>query len=206
MIAESAQFFTALLTQESTYGLDVPPDQRRFTGIWTYNPQLVQESALITARMIGLPYQPPVQRDYARQSSFLAQIFANLMARRDEDTNRQVLLQHRDALLRSGLTSSETPMLLLDGQKHVLAASQSACQLLGAQNEVPVNQPLANVADGIFARHDPTSIEAPQVGLISTLDGRMLATHSRTLYNADGEEIGWVVSLHDAAPVPLSDQ
>lgn len=196
VLIDSPQFFTALLAKEMTYGLNLAKQDRRFEGMWTYNPATVSELVARLTHLLGREHEPAAQRDYAAQSRYLAQIYARLVQRQEQRAVEEALVQHRSALFQSGLAASETPLLLLDAAKVVIAASLSACEILGEDADTIIGKPLVECGDGIFTQRDPTQAEPPLMALLRVSDAGLLAANSSAIHNPQGQHIGWVVSLH----------
>ncbi|NJP05861.1 MAG: hypothetical protein HC837_09675 [Chloroflexaceae bacterium] len=205
LIVESPDFFTALLAQERTYDMNITQKERLFEGIWTYDASLVSQSAALSLDMLNQPYYAIAQRNYESQGRYMAQIFGNLMERnRSEqgDTTSRVMVAHRNALLSSGLASSETPMILLDTSKCVIAASDIACALLNTTLAEMIGQSISKVGDGLFAHRDPTRVAAPLMALLTLSETMLLSATSRSITDTDGQPIGWMVTLHHTTHRP----
>lgn len=196
LVVDSPGFFTALLAQESTPGLAVAPTDQCFEGIWTHDSHLVGQAVAMAAQLLGRSYAPVQRRNYEEQSQYLALISLRLMQRREQYAIERVLSQHRSAILQSVLASSETPLLLLDAQKIVIAASQSACTLLKERAAAIVGKPLRQCGNGLFVQRDPTHAGACQTTLLHVSNEELLGANSRPITDADGATIGWVITLH----------
>lgn len=196
LVVDSPEFFTALIAEEKTYDLDIPKEERLFEGIWTYNPERVGQAATMLAESLAIPYTPVAQHSYEAQSYHLAHIFARLMQQRERSVIDKVLVQHRQALFESGLASSETPLLLLDTDKTVIAASKTACAILGEDMAQIVGRPLRECGNGLFARRDPTRVFSDMMALLSVSGDDLLAATCKPIQDTRERLIGWVVHLH----------
>lgn len=194
LVVDSPQFFTALLAQESPPALDDPGRERRYRCVWSHDPQFVSQARLTTAQLLGLPNQPIIERNYEEQSRYLAQVFARMLKRREQQIIDRALAQHRNTMLQSGLAASETPLLVLDVHKTIIAASPPACDILGMERSQLLGQPL-DCCD-IFAQRDPTLVEPPLMALLNVGGHELLGANSKPITDPHGGTIGWVLTLH----------
>ncbi|NJK81863.1 MAG: hypothetical protein HC914_19180, partial [Chloroflexaceae bacterium] len=196
VVVDSPTFFTSLMTQEQTWGVDVPPGQRRFEGIWTYDSDIVSRAHLLISQLLGHFYEGVVERDYECQSKHLVQISNRLVRRQDQQASREVLSQHHSSLLRAGLSHIEVPMLILDHNQYVIAVTQAASALLHTAAEHMTGQPFHECANGMFANVQLSSTGAtPPVPLGEGNGSALLASVSNIL-DAGQHPMGWVVTLH----------
>lgn len=196
LVIDSPDFFTALLGREDVHRGNPAQLDEHFEGIWTHDSHLVTQAVWRASQILGVPYNPVVQRNYEEQSRYLARIFTGLMQRREQRRLEQALAQHRSAFLHSVLASSTTPLLLLDESKTIVAASQSACDILKEELSTIVGQPLHMCGDGLFARRDPTLAEPSLLALLNVSDDEVLAADSKPIRDDYHQIIGWVISLH----------
>ncbi|NJM06050.1 hypothetical protein HC891_07395 [Candidatus Gracilibacteria bacterium] len=190
LVVDSPQFFTALLTREETYGQDLPKGQRRFRGVWTYDQQLVGRAYLLISQVLGHQFRPTLDRDYEAQSKYLVQISNRLVQRQDRIDK---ILAH-STMMQQGLAQSETPLLILDVHQRVIAASDCAAKLLGSTPAALIEQPLADIADGLLA--ELTLLAEPTIIALGRPGQKFRAAAARAVLNGYGDPLGWVISLH----------
>ncbi len=190
LVVDTPNFFTALLTQEATYGQDLPKGQRRFQGVWTYDESLVARSYLLISQMLGQQFRPTLQRDYQCQNGYLVQISNRLVQRQDLIDKALT----RSILLEDGLNHSETPVLMLDVQQVVLVASKSLATLLNLSPESLVGQPLVSCAGGLFADVDLDNSGATSKASLTGPNNLLLHAEASAVLGKLGP-IGWLITL-----------
>jgi signal transduction histidine kinase len=195
LVIDSPQFFTALLTHETTYGQLVPKGQRHFQGVWTYDPGLVSSAYLVLSQILRQPYIPVGSHNYEQQSQYLVQISNRLAKRQDRQVAQQALDTQRSALLNAGLTQSDTPLLLVDTEEQVLATSYTASTLLNAPADTLVGHPLRQVANGILSSIELATEEQSPLTILQIADGATLAARSTAMGRPDHAD-GWLITLY----------
>jgi signal transduction histidine kinase len=190
LVVDTPDFFTALLTEEATYGQDMPKGQRRFRGVWTYDESLVARSYLLISQMLGQQFRPVMQRNYQRQNDYLVQISNRLVQRQDRID--QALT--RSILLQDGLNRGETPMLVLDVQQVVQVASKSLADLFNMPAEDAAGQPLAAWAGGAFADLELDQSGASTNASLVGPDNQSLTAEASPVMGKLGP-VGWVVTV-----------
>lgn len=195
LVVDSPQFYSALLTQELTYGQELPKGQRRFQGIWTYDPDIVGRAYLLLSQVLGQDFRPVLQRSYETQNRYLVQISNRLVQR--QDAIDQAL--QRSTILQAGLDVSETPTLLLDVTQHVISANTTAASILQAAPEHLIGQQFAQCANGLFADLKLSPDEPAHMVPLRSSGSGPLALSSTPVNARNGQFIGWVVTLHASA-------
>lgn len=196
MVVDTPAFFTALLLQETP---PVHPSAKRsFEGIWTHSDGLVSQASMLLHEQIGRDYTSPVQRDYKAQSGYINDMMI-------------ALLQHHGGRLFApdpppahmqvyarAIRQSDTPLVLLTADKHVLAASATACAILGETSTQVVGKPLHDCGNGIFAQRDPTDTAAPLKALLRVDAETVLSAETEVVQDDHGTTSGWLIKLHEA--------
>ncbi|GAB4128540.1 MAG: hypothetical protein Fur005_03840 [Roseiflexaceae bacterium] len=193
LIVDTPQFFTALLTEEQTYGQEVPKGARTFQGIWTYDQDLVGKGYLLLSQVLGQGYSPVQQRDYAEQNRVLVQISNRLVQRHDRQISQNLFDQHRDSILQAGLLRCESPLLLINRAQEVQAATPVAAALLQTDLAAVVGQHISQIREGLLSG---IVMLADQQG-VTTIPGAFgpIYVVSSPIPAATGEPLGWVIEL-----------
>ncbi|MCU0491078.1 MAG: ATP-binding protein [Chloroflexaceae bacterium] len=198
LVVDTPEFFTALLTQEQTYGQQVAPGQRRFKGIWTYDPDLVGRSYLLLSQVLGQHFKPVQQRNYERQNRFLIQISNRLVKRQDRTDNA---LQ-RNALLQNGLAQSNTPMLVLDSSQTIVTVNPVGAALLEAQPEELTGQVVTQSGNGLLAELPLQAGEVLEMlPLRSPTGATIYASATPVPSKRPDQPLGWIVTLQGESVV-----
>ncbi len=195
LVVDTPTFFTALLTQETTYGQHVPKGYRRFEGIWTYDSDIVSRAHLLVSQLLGVNYPGVSIRDYEQQSKHLVQISNRLVQRQDKQATREVLAQHHSSLLQAGMAHIDLPLLVLDTNRAVITASLAAGALFGEEPEQIAGKPLEAVGGGVLAQV-PLEPVAESSSVAVSINGQpMYATVSSILYEHTTSVMGWVITI-----------
>jgi DICT domain-containing protein len=196
LVVNTPGFFSALLTREVTYGQDLPKGARRFRGVWTYDPMLVDRAFLLVSQMLGQSYRPVIERSYEDQSRYIGQISNRLVKRQDQID--QALA--RVALMQHGIAQGTTALIVCDSQFRVIVASDRAAQVLQQEAALLSGQLIDEVANGVFAELD---LAAPETVIVSRLrdeHGAPVRANSVSVPNKYGDAIGYLVTLHFGNP------
>ncbi|NJP05532.1 MAG: hypothetical protein HC837_07890 [Chloroflexaceae bacterium] len=105
-------------------------------------------------------------------------------------------VQNYIAILETALLHCDTPMLLLDENKTVLAANSMACAIIGDPSEEMIGKPINHCGNGLFAERDPTSVQWPLMALLEISEHGPVASSSHTVTDDRNQPIGWIVRLH----------
>ncbi|NJK81781.1 MAG: hypothetical protein HC914_18630 [Chloroflexaceae bacterium] len=200
VVVNTPEFFTALLAQEKTTATDT---ERRFEGVWTQDAELIDQVAEMIDQMLHRTHHVISDRNYESQLFYQNQMFSHMMRYRDHQRSTNGDL-HLELLLQTGLAGSETPVLLLDTRKHVLAASDPACVLLRETRTEIIGKPLEQIGHGIFTQRDPTRVEAPLKTLLHVKQNYVLAASNQPIFERESNQIiGWIIRLHTADHRPV---
>lgn len=197
VVVDSSHFFTALLAKEVTEQHRVTNGGRVFEGIWTHDADLVSQSTMLLHQMIGDNYEVTVDRDYTSQFHHIAQILIRLVGSREELIQRLTTSGSNQLhFLQESMAASDTPLLLLDLQKQVIAATRAACNILDEEPKAIIDKPIEACGNGLFADRDPTLVIEPLKALLKVSGDQLLTASSQPVYNDMHHQIGWVISLH----------
>ncbi|NJN15788.1 MAG: hypothetical protein HC822_05620 [Oscillochloris sp.] len=201
LVVDTPQFYTALLTREESFGLDLPKDARRFRGIWTYEPELVGRAYLLISQILGRNFAPHNQRLYEHQNRYIVEISNRLVKRQDlvdQAVRRVTLLQH-------GIAAGSSPLLVLDAMRSVIGASESAAAILGMAVPTVVGQSIEQLAGGVLADLDLSDPAARKQFL--SADRAVIDVHPLPITNKYGDVIGYVIVMRgEYAPVILAPE
>ena len=206
LVVDTPTFFTALLTQEVTYGQDLPKGYRRFEGIWTYDSEIVSRAHLLVSQMLGRNYPGIIARDYEQQSKHLVQISNRLVQRQDKQASREVLAQHHSSLLQAGMAHIELPLFVVDSNHVVITASMAAAMLLDTPLEELAGVPFVEVAGGALAGVTLEATPNP-ASVAVTVRGKNLFAHASSIsYEGTITPMGWIVTLQSESSRPALSQ
>ncbi|HYI63703.1 MAG TPA: histidine kinase dimerization/phosphoacceptor domain -containing protein [Allosphingosinicella sp.] len=134
------------------------------------------------------------------------------------DMRTSVLAEAADGLALAVIASSNAPVLLLDGDLDVVAASESFCDTFGIDPERVAGRPLADFGEGEWnvpqlgsllrataagaAQIDAYEMDLKRQGKVS----RCLVINARKLDYFDAENVRLVVSIADVTDVRISEK
>jgi signal transduction histidine kinase len=104
--------------------------------------------------------------------------------------------QHHGLLFQAALDYAELPLLILDNQKTVIAATTAACVIIGRSQAEIIGKPLAACGNGLFNERDPTTVELPLMALLQVSEKGPLAASSKAVLDSSGNTIGWIITMH----------
>ncbi len=192
LVVNTPGFFSALLTYEDTYGQDLPKGARRFRGVWTYDPVLVDRAFLLISQMLGQNFRPIAERDYQQQSRYIGQI-GNRLVKRQDQIDQAIA---RAALLQHGLAIGGTPLLVCDSQFKIIAASDSAAVLLQQAPDILAGQVITEVANNALAELDFTSTETVVIPRLRDVTGAPVRVSSLVVPNSYGDALGYLITFN----------
>jgi DICT domain-containing protein len=192
LVVNTPSFFSALLTREVTYGQQLPKGARRFRGVWTYDPALVDRAFLIVSQLTGQNFRPVVERDFERQSRYIGQISNRLVKRQDQIDHALA----RAALLQHGLAAAATPLLVCDSRFTILAATPAGSDLLQQSTDQLVGRPIDEVGHGVLAELDLANPEPITLSRLRDESGAAVRVSSLVVPNKYGDVLGYVLTFH----------
>jgi signal transduction histidine kinase len=196
VVAESAHFFTALIAQEQNVFDPSREKRRQFNAVWTYDAAVSAQATQLLSQTRNQAYPRVIERDYRSQYRYVTAISRYLVQRQEEASAAQTLQRHRTALLRAGLTTSDTALVIVDQAGQVVSLTPEAMQLLGEHIAHPMS-PLSQVAGGALAAVQLDATVKSTTTLLHLADGGKVLVVARTVIDVDHQVLGWVLALQD---------
>ena len=134
------------------------------------------------------------------------------------DTRTSVSAEAADSLALAVIASSNAPVLLLDGDLEIIAASDSFCDAFGIDRERVAGRSLAELGDGEWKVPQLKSLLKATAGSSASIDAyemdlkrpgkvsRCLVINARRLDYFDADNVRLVLSVADVTDVRVSDK
>lgn len=124
----------------------------------------------------------------------------------NQKTDKYDMNHSHTMLFQAALDYVETPLLILDSEKMVVAATVAACAIIGSSMDDMIGKSLSECGNGLFTQRDPTGVELPLMALLQVSDKGPIAASSKAIVDPGGGTIGWIVTMHAATKPQIRKQ